>query len=613
MSQLRVWVKINNHAAQLFIDSDCMRNYIFSEFAKEAQISMQKKKESYKLQNFNETFMKYNNELIDQETRLIHLRLEQHWKKLRLNVTKQSDNDIVLDISWLRTINSMIDWINETIAFLDTEATRLHSILKSSQNVKIFIMTSEEMREEFREINDAQMLWSWEIQSDHSKNFAIAIIFKEYQKYKILFEKESDQKTLFKHQSWNHKIKLVDNKKLMKQFIYSLLTEKLNALQQYLKENMWKEFIKELQSSAEYSILFVLKLNKSLKLCVDYRALNNITIKNSYSLSLIAELQNRLQSAQWFTKFNILETFNWIWIKEEDEWKTVFCTRLEHYEYLIMRFNLINASVTFQIFMNNVLWYYLNQFVIVYLNNILVYSKTKKKHVQHVKKVLQTLKKVDLRIKSGKSEFHVQSVQFLKFIVTSQSLRMNSKKIEAVTTWSTSKSKIEVQFFLEFANFYRHFIKKYFRIVSSLTNLTRKNISFMWTEKAKEAFKKLKKLFIFQSVLIMFESEKLITLKMNASDEAIKACISQSDDKKRLHLIAFHSRKLTDAELNYEIHDKKLLAIVDSFKQWRMYLKESRHQIQVYTDHKNLIYFMITKVINRRQIKWLKELSSYNF
>ncbi len=613
MSQLRVWVKINNHAAQLFIDSDCMRNYIFSEFAKEAQISMQKKKESYKLQNFNETFMKYNNELIDQETRLIHLRLEQHWKKLRLNVTKQSDNDIVLDISWLRTINSMIDWINETIAFLDTEATRLHSILKSSQNVKIFIMTSEEMREEFREINDAQMLWSWEIQSDHSKNFAIAIIFKEYQKYKILFEKESDQKTLFKHQSWNHKIKLVDNKKLMKQFIYSLLTEKLNALQQYLKENMWKEFIKESQSSAEYSILFVLKLNKSLKLCVDYRALNNITIKNSYSLSLIAELQNRLQSVQWFTKFNILETFNWIWIKEEDEWKTVFCTRLEHYEYLIMRFNLINASVTFQIFMNNVLWYYLNQFIIVYLNNILVYSKTKKEHVQHVKKVLQTLKKVDLRIKSGKSEFHVQSVQFLKFIVTSQSLRMNSKKIEAVTTWSTSKSKIEVQFFLEFANFYKHFIKKYFRIVSSLTNLTRKNISFMWTEKAKEAFKKLKKLFIFQSVLIMFESEKLITLKMNASDEAIKACISQSDDKKRLHLIAFHSRKLTDAELNYEIHDKKLLAIVNSFKQWRMYLKESRHQIQVYTDHKNLLYFMITKVINRRQIKWLKELSSYNF
>jgi len=450
------------------------------------------------------------------------LRLERHWKKLCLDVTKQSNSDIVLDISWLHMINSMIDWINETIAFLDIEATRLHSILKSSQNVKIFIMMSEKMREEFREINDAQMLWSREIQSDHLKNLTIAIIFKEYQKYKILFEKENNQKTLLKHQSWDHKIKLVDDKKLTKQFIYSLLTEKLNALQQYLKENMWKEFIKESQSSAEYSILFISKMNESLRLCVEYKALNNITIKNSYSLSLIAELQNKLQNAQWFTKFNILETFNWIQIKEEDEWKTIFCTQLEHYEYLIMSFNLINASVTFQIFVNNVLWCYLNQFIIVYLNNILVYLKTKKEHVWHVKKVLQTLKKVNLHIKSEKSEFHVQSVQFLRFIVTFQSLRMNLKKIKAVTTWSMSKSKIEVQFFLEFANFYKCFIKKYFRIILSLTNLTRKNISFMWTEKAKEAFKKLKKLFISQSILIMFESEKLITLKMNVLNKLLK-------------------------------------------------------------------------------------------
>ncbi len=135
----------------------------------------------------------------------------------------------------------------------------------------------------------------------------------------------------------------------------------------------------------------------------------------------------------------------------------------------------------------------------------------------------------------------------------------------------------------------------------------------MWTEKAKKAFKKLKKLFIFQSVLIMFESEKLITLEMNASDEAIEACINQSNDKRHLHLIAFYNRKLTDVKLNYEIHDKKLLTIINSFKQWRVYLKESRHQIQVYTDHKNLLYFMITKVLNWKQIKWLKELSLYNF
>ena len=186
--------------------------------------------------------------------------------------------------------------------------------------------------------------------------------------------------------------------------------------------------------------------------------------------------------------------------------------------------------------------------------------------MQHVKKVLQTLKKVDLCIKSEKSEFHVQSVQFLRFIIMSQSLRMNSKKIKVIMTWLMLKFNIKVQFFLKFANFYKHFIKRYFRIILSLTNLTRKNISFVWTEKAEEAFKKLKKLFIFQSVLIIFESEKLITLKMNASDKAIEACINQSDDKRYLYFITFYNKKLTDAELNYEIHDKKLLAIVNSFK-----------------------------------------------
>ncbi len=176
-----------------------------------------------------------------------------------------------------------------------------------------------------------------------------------------------------------------------------------------------------------------------------------------------------------------------------------------------------------------------------------------------------------------------------------------------------SKSKIEVQFFLEFANFYKCFIERYFRVISSFTNLTKKNISFMWIKKAEEAFKKLKKLFIFQSILIMFESEKSITLKTNVSDEVIEIYINQSDDKKHLHFIAYYNCKLTVAELNYEIHNKKLLAIVDFFKQWRVYLKEFRHQIQVYTDHKNLLYFMITKVLNWRQIKWLKKLSSYNF
>ena len=131
------------------------------------------------------------------------------------------------------------------------------------------------------------------------------------------------------------------------------------------------------------------------------------------------------------------------------------------------------------------------------MNNILIYSKIKKKHMQHVRKILQILKKTNLRIKSSKSKFHVQNIQFFEFIITFQRFKMNLKKIETVISWFTSKNKIEMQFFLKFVNFYKRFIKKYFRIVSLFTNLTKKEISFTWIKKTEKAFKKLKNLFIF--------------------------------------------------------------------------------------------------------------------
>ena len=152
------------------------------------------------MRNFDESFMKYNDEQVNQKIWLIQLRFDRHWKKLRLDITELSSSDIVLSISWFRSTNPMINWVEETIIFLNTEMTKLYSILQSSQNVKIFVMTSEEMRSMYQEdIENAQMLWSREIQRDHSKNSAIASISKEYKKYQILFEQESDQDALFKH------------------------------------------------------------------------------------------------------------------------------------------------------------------------------------------------------------------------------------------------------------------------------------------------------------------------------------------------------------------------------------------------------------------------------
>ena len=261
----------------------------------------------------------------------------------------------------------------------------------------------------------------------------------------------------------------------IKQPIYLLSSQKLDALWEYLEENLWKGFIWESQSSARYLILFVSKSDGSLRLCVDYWALNNITVKNSYSLLLISELQDWFQGVQWFTKFDISGAFNQIHIKEEDKWKTAFWMRSELYEYLVMPFRLTNAPVTFQAFINNVLWEYLNQFVVVYLNDILIYFKTREQHVQYVCRVLQALQGTGLQIKPEKSLFHFKEVHFLDFIVTSEELWINSEKIWSVVKWSVLKNVKEVQSFLGFANFYRKFIEKYSKIASPLTELIRKD------------------------------------------------------------------------------------------------------------------------------------------
>ena len=191
-----------------------------------------------------------------------------------------------------------------------------------------------------------------------------------------------------------------------------------------------------------------------------------------------------------------------------------------------MPFRLINMSATFQAFINNILREYLNQFVIVYLDDILIYSKTKKQHVQHVCKVLQALQDAECQVKSEKSLFHSKEVHFLGFIVMSEELQIDSEKIQSVIEWPVPKNVKEVQFFLEFTNFYRKFIEKYSKIASPLTELIRKDQKFEWSLKAQKAFNKLKKRFTSQLILVSFDLKKPITLETDVSDRAIKACIS---------------------------------------------------------------------------------------
>jgi hypothetical protein len=265
----------------------------------------------------------------------------------------------------------------------------------------------------------------------------------------------------------------IDTKSKMLSFesVYNLSITKLELLKEYLDEFLTKEFIVFFSSFVDASILFVKKSKNDLRFCVNYRELNVITIKNRYSIFLINQLLNRFSDVKKFTKLNIQTTYNFIRIKKEDEWKIAFRCRYEQYEYQIMSFEFANAFVTFQNYINFTLKKFLNVFVIIYLNDILIYFQNEEKHTNHVRLVLKRFRKYKFFAKLSKCDFDLKEVDYLKFIVWINDIRINFARIAIVKKKVESTTRGHVQTFLKFVEFYRRFIKKFNKIIKSLSNL----------------------------------------------------------------------------------------------------------------------------------------------
>ena len=222
-------------------------------------------------------------------------------------------------------------------------------------------------------------------------------------------------------------------------------------------------------------MLFVKKVNGSLRLCVDFRGLNEITVKNRYPLSLIQETLARLSKAKWFTKLDLRGMYNLVRITEGEEWNTGFCTRYGHFEYNVMPFGLTNAPTSLQHFINDTLRDFWDVFCMACLDDILIYSDSLAEHRVHVRQVLQQLKEAVLYLKPEKCEFHVQEVKYLGLIITTEGVMMDPTKVLVVREWEALLNLKDVQAFLVFANLYRRFILAYSKIVALLTALTKKD------------------------------------------------------------------------------------------------------------------------------------------
>src|SRR5690606_2532057 len=242
----------------------------------------------------------------------------------------------------------------------------------------------------------------------------------------------------------------------------------------------------------------VKKKDGTLRLCVDYRALNKITVKDRCPLPLINETMDQLKEATIFTKLDLKGAYNLIRIKEGDEWKTAFRTRYGHFEYLVMPFGLTNAPATFQAFLNDVLRDCLDTIVVIYLDDILIYSNDEASHTLHVRKVLQLLSDAQLQVNSDKCQFHVTTVEFLGYVISPNGISMDPAKVNAITSWPAPNSVRDIQVFLGFANFYRRFIKNFSKIVAPITRLLKKDVAFVWDADELSAVTTLNKAFNYE-------------------------------------------------------------------------------------------------------------------
>ncbi len=337
-------------------------------------------------------------------------------------------------------------------------------------------------------------------------------------------------------------------------------------------------------------------------------------MKFRYPLPLVPAALEQVRQAKYYNKLDLRNAYNLIRIREGDEWKTAFSTTSGHYEYLVMPFGLANSPSVFQAFMNDIFRDMLDRWVIVHIDDILIYSDTPEEHVRHVRSVLKRLLQHQLYAKAEKCEFH-RTNTFLGYVISQDGVSMDDKKVQAVLDWPQPQTVKELQRFLGFANFYRRFIRNFSSIASPLTAMTKRNTSrLVWSSEALRSFQELKARFTSAPILRHPDPERQFTVEVNASNTGVGAVLSQRQgEPAKLYPCAFFSRKLSAAERNYDVGNRELLAMKLALEEWRHWLEGTTHPFIVLTDHKKLEYLRSAKRLNPRQARWALFFTRFHF
>ncbi|QRW20012.1 Retrotransposable element Tf2 protein [Rhizoctonia solani] len=447
----------------------------------------------------------------------------------------------ILGLKWLDSHNLEIDWNMRALTFPHTPP----------EHVAI-------AKEEEADTNP--------LEGVHSK----------YHKYAKVFGEEEFNK-LPQHWHYDIGIELTEEGPLNSP-LYSMTDAKSATLKDWLRDELKAGKIQPSKSSISSLVMFVPKKDGSRCLVIDYCCLNNWTKKNIYPLPCPDDLMAQLRGA-----------------KEGDKWKTAFCTKYGLYKSLVMTFGLTNTPTAFQHFMNKLFKDLLDVCIIIYLDDILIYSKDDATHTQYVHEVLQQLMENQLFCKASKCTFHLTSMENLGIIVSDKGFNLDKLKIQAVQEWLVPTKVKEVQSFLGLANFLQCFVANFSHMAQPLHNLG------------------LKAAITNALVLCHANPSKPYFLETDASSAVLGSILSQRQEDGWLHPLGFLLESFKGAEQNYNTHDKELLAIIHSFEYWHIFLEGMAHPITVFTYHWNLEYWKESRTFNCCHAQWHLLLAGYNF
>ncbi|WVZ97665.1 LOW QUALITY PROTEIN: hypothetical protein U9M48_043179, partial [Paspalum notatum var. saurae] len=370
---------------------------------------------------------------------------------------------------------------------------------------------------------------------------------------------------------------------------YRMAPNELKELKTQLQEQLDKGFIHPSSSPWGCPALFVEKKDQGGKrLCVDYRPLNAVTVKNKYPLPHIDILFDQLAGARVFSKINLRSGYYQIKIQEEDIPKTAFSTRYGLYEYLVMSFGLTNTPAFFMYMMNSAFMNELDKFVVVFINDILIYSKNEE---EQLRIVLTQLREHKLYAKFNKCVFWLKEVSFLGHILSEKGVAVDPSKVESVLNWKQPETVTEIRSFLGLAGYYHRFIKDFSKTAKPMTSLTKKNAKYSWSPNCEEAFQSLKRSLTTAPVLAQPDVTKPFDVYCDASDNGL-GCVLMQEGR----VVAYASRQLRKHEANYPTHDLELAAVT----------------CHIYTDHKSLKYILTQSELNMRQRWWLELIKDYD-